>query len=55
MRQYGFPKSAVSLAWELLRGITDLGEHALRRDAVRPGQRVIAYPVRASTAVSRPR
>ena len=42
MRQYGFPKSAVSLAWDLLRGIADLGEHALLRDAVRLGQRPTA-------------
>jgi hypothetical protein len=36
-REYAIPKTGISVAWVLLRGIADLGEHAHLRDAVRYG------------------
>ena len=51
-RRFGYAKSSVPLAWEMLAGIADLGEHGSLREAVRLGQRetaelVDAYGVRA--------
>ncbi len=54
IQKYGRPKSAVSLAWEMLREVTDLGEHATMREALRVGQRSTAELVDAYRLQCRP-
>jgi integrase len=53
-RQYRIPKTGISVAWVLVREVTDLGEHAQLRDAVRYGQRPTAELVDAYRLRCRP-
>jgi site-specific recombinase XerD len=54
LQRCGKPRPGLTLAWILLRGITDLGEHATIRDAVRLGQRPTAELVDAYRLRCRP-
>ena len=54
IQEYGRPKSAVALAWEMLREVTDMGVHATMREALRVGQRPTAELVDAYRLQCRP-